>query len=199
MRRLKKIGWRGALAASFVLVAVATAVAAPHFGSKRTKPLASIAAPLSSRSLQARFAYLRMQHSNRCGMPASALKTMAASARLQGSCCFPMNDAAYVKQRHDIRRYADVSVIPQDPYDVSVRLAKRLTSYGRIKLTPAEQLTFNRAKPLSDTKGPCCCRCWRWTAFAGQAKYLIARLKYTAPQVADVWSVEEGCGGPSGS
>jgi hypothetical protein len=110
-----------------------------------------------------------------------------------------MNDAAYVKQRHDIRRYAAVNVVPQDPYDTSVGLAKQLTSYGSINLTPAQQHVYNRAKPLSETKGPCCCRCWRWTAFAGQAKYLITRHHYTARQIANVWSVEEGCGGPSAS
>jgi hypothetical protein len=110
-----------------------------------------------------------------------------------------MNYAAYVKQRTGIRRYARVAVIPHDPYDVSVSLAKRLISYGGIKLTLAEQRVYDRAKPLSKTKGPCCCPCWRWTAFAGQAKFLITRRDYTARQIADVWSVEEGCGGPSGS
>jgi len=110
-----------------------------------------------------------------------------------------MNYAAYVKQRHDSRRYAYVSAVPQDPYDISVGLAQRLISYQSIKLTPTEQRIYNRAKPLSTTKGPCCCRCWRWTAFGGQAKYLITRLSYTARQIGEVWSVEEGCGGPSGS
>ena len=183
-----------------LLVAVATAVAAPRLGATRTHArIASAPAPLSTAALQARFAYLRTQHTNQCGMPASALSAMAPSARLQGSCCFPMNYAAYVKQRHDIRRYADVSVVPQDPYDISAGLAQRLTSYGSINLTPTQQRVYGRAKPLSETKGPCCCPCWRWTAFAGQAKYLITRRHYTARQIANVWSVEEGCGGPSGS
>lgn len=154
---------------------------------------------MSSTSLRARFDYLGKQHSNRCGMPASALVAMRPGARLQGSCCFPMNYDAYVKQRHEIARYADVSVVPHDAYDVSAILAKRLISYQSIKLTSAQKRVYNRAKPLSTTKGPCCCRCWRWTAFGGQAKYLITRRHYSARQIADVWSVEEGCGGPSGS
>jgi len=78
-----------------------------------------------------------------------------------------------------------------------VSLAKRLIGYQRIHLTSDERRVYDRAVPLSDTKGPCCCPCWRWTAFGGQAKYLITRRRYTAQQIADVWSLEEGCGGPS--
>jgi len=73
----------------------------------------------------------------------------------------------------------------------------RLIGYQSIQLSSTEQQTYNRAKPLSTTKGPCCCPCWRWTAFGGQAKYLITRRHYSARQIADVWSFEEGCGGPS--
>ena len=196
MPLLKKLGWRGALAASLLLV-VGVAVAASQLGS--THADVRLSSARAKTTLQARFNYLSSQHTNRCGMPASALVAMAANARLQGSCCFPMNYAAYVKQRHEISRYADVSVVPRDPYDIPVSLANRLVSYESIKLTAAEQRIYNRAKPLSTTKGPCCCRCWRWTAFGGQAKYLITRLNYTARQIADVWSVEEGCGGPSES
>jgi hypothetical protein len=133
-------------------------------------------------------------------MPASALDTMAPWARLQGACCFPMDYRSYGNQVRELsRRYADIDVIPEDPYDIPVSLAKRLIGYQNIKLTPAQQRTYERAKPLSDTKGPCCCPCWRWTAFGGQAKYLITRRHYAAKQIADVWSVEEGCGGPSHS
>jgi hypothetical protein len=153
---------------------------------------------VSPPSLAARFADVSHAHSNRCGMPASALEAMAPGARLQGSCCFPMDYRSYVNQVHVLeRRYADVDVIPKDPYDISVKLAKRLIGYQTIKLTPEQQRIYNRAKPLSETKGPCCCRCWRWTAFGGQAKYLITRRRSSAKQIAEVWSLEEGCGGPS--
>lgn len=154
--------------------------------------------PLSSAALAARFAVLRNRHSNRCGMPASALDAMGTGARLQGACCFPMDLKSYVNQVRELnRRYKMVDVIPKDPYDISVRLAKRLIAYERIQLTLAQQRTYARAKPLSSTKGPCCCPCWRWTAFGGQAKYLISRRHYTAREIADIWSAEEGCGGPS--
>ena len=152
--------------------------------------------PSASASLVARFAVLRNAHSNRCGMPASALETMPPGARLQGACCFPMNYHSYVHQVHELnRRYATVDVIPKDPYDVPVSLAKRLLGYRSIELTPGQQRLYDSAKPLSATKGPCCCPCWRWDAFEGQAKYLITRRHYSAKQVADVWTVEEGCGG----
>ena len=172
------------IAGAVVLLAAAAGAAAiistrgdatPSRGNPATSP------PLAA-SLAARFAVLRNAHSNRCGMPASALDTMPPGARLQGACCFPMNYHSYVHQVGKLnRRYATVDVIPKDPYDVPVSLA--------------QQRLYNRAKPLSETKGPCCCPCWRWDAFEGQAKYLITRRHYSAKQVADVWTVEEGCGG----
>ncbi len=130
-------------------------------------------------------------------MPASALYRMPRGSRLQGACCFPMDYGSYVRQVRQLKRYVAVAVIPRDPYDISVSLARRLIGYQRIKLTHAQRLIYNRAVPLSETKGPCCCPCWRWTAFGGQAKYLITRLRYSSRQVATVWSLEEGCGGPS--
>jgi hypothetical protein len=109
-----------------------------------------------------------------------------------------MDYVSYVNQVRELHgRYADVDVIPKDPYDIPVSLAKRLIGYKGISLTPAQQRTYARAKPLSATKGPCCCPCWRWDAFEGQAKYLITRRHYSARQIAEVWSAEEGCGGPS--
>jgi hypothetical protein len=154
--------------------------------------------PLSTSSLRARFAVLSHKHSNRCGMPASALESMPPGADLQGSCCFPMDYQSYVNQVRVLsRRSKRVDLIPKDPYDIPVRLAKRLIGYQSIELTPAQQRTYDRAKPLSETKGPCCCPCWRWDAFEGQAKFLISRRHYSARQIAAVWSAEEGCGGPS--
>lgn len=128
-------------------------------------------------------------------MPASALDAMPPDARLKGACCFPMKYGAYTKQLHALKRYAGVDVIPRDPYDVPVTLAKRLIAYQSIVLTPQQKRTYQLAIPLSKTRGPCCCPCWRWTAFGGQAKYLIARRNYTTKQIAEVWGLEEGCGG----
>src|SRR2546427_11604344 len=115
-----------------------------------------------SNALSERFAVSSNAHTNRCTMPASALKAMPADSRLQGSCCSPMSYRSYVKQVRGLRRYAAVSAIPKDPYDVSVRLAERLIGYHNIILSPAENRRYNRAVKLSRTKGPCCCQCWRW-------------------------------------
>ena len=71
----------------------------------------------------------------------------------------------YTEQLSGLAQYASVKEIPQNPYDVSVRLAKRLTSYSdRIKLTPHQQSTYDQAVKLADEHGPCCSHCWRWTA-----------------------------------
>ena len=197
MWRLKRIGSRGGLVGLLLLIVAASAVAAPRLLRGHSQQQARTEAISSTDSDRVRFDFLRRQHSNRCGMPASALNAMAPDARLQGSCCFPMDFRSYVNQVRDLKRYAAVALIPKDPYDIPVSLGKRLTGYQSIKLTAKQQRIYNRAKPLSTTKGPCCCPCWRWTAFGGQAKYLISRRAYSAQQIAEVWSLEEGCGGPS--
>ena len=180
----------GGAAVAVVLLARGGGAAATH--------AAGPAAEARRPTLAERFAVLNHAHSNRCGMPASALNSMPAGNRLQGACCFPMDYRSYVNQVRELeRRYAAVGVVPKDPYDISVGLAKRLIGYQSIELTPAQRRTYERAKPLSATTGPCCCPCWRWTAFGGQAKYLITRRHYSAQQIAEVWTLEEGCGGPS--
>lgn len=181
--------------ALLLLAAAAGAVAIISTHDDAAPSGAASSSPVPS-SLTARFAVLRHAHSNRCGMPASALNAMPPGSRLQGACCFPMNYRSYVHQVSELNhRYATMDVIPKDPYDVPVRLAKRLLGYRDITLTPQQQRLYERAKPLSETKGPCCCPCWRWDAFEGQAKYLITRRHYSAKQIADVWTLEEGCGG----
>ena len=203
MRRLRKNALPLAAAlALLALAAVAASLALARGGNEKPQAHARATAQrqTASRDLVARFAVLSRAHSNRCGMPASALNAMPPGSRLQGSCCFPMDYRSYVNQVRELsRRYPSVDVVPKDPYDIPVSLAKRLISYQSITLTPEQQKTYKRAVPLSSTKGPCCCPCWRWTAFGGQAKYLIARRHYSAKQIAEVWSLEEGCGGPSHS
>src|SRR5713101_5230214 len=193
MRRLALVA-----AATLVIGGAVAAVVLTRGGDASTRHAPGVAAEATRPTLADRFAVLSHAHSNRCGMPASALDSMPPASRLQGACCFPMDYRSFVNQVRELnRRYATVEVIPKDPYDVPVSLAKRLIGYRSIDLTPGEQRLYNRAKPLSETKGPCCCPCWRWTAFGGQAKYLITRRHYSAQQIADVWSAEEGCGGPS--
>jgi len=184
--------WLVPLAGVLALTGIALGIALSR-GGDSTKVAAS-----GGSHLQDRFALLSERDSNQCSLAATNLDRLATHGRLQGSCCFPMDYRSYAHQVRELkRRYATVDVIPKDPYDIPVGLAKRLIGYGSIKLTPTQQRTYEGAKLLSETKGPCCCRCWRWTAFSGQAKYLIARRRFSARQIAEVWSLEEGCGGPS--
>ena len=107
-----------------------------------------------------------------------------------------MKFSHYVEQVRGLAKYATVRQIPQNPYDVSVGLAKQLTLYAAaINLTSQQQAAYGNAMKLADEHGPCCCHCWRWTAFEGQAKYLIARRGYSSHQIANVWDLEDGCGG----
>ena len=152
--------------------------------------------PVHAQTPKGGFAILSQRHSNKCGLRPGSLDSLATNGRLQGSCCSPMKFSHYTEQLSGLAQYASVKEIPQNPYDVSVRLAKRLTSYSdRIKLTPHQQTTYDQAVKLADEHGPCCCHCWRWTAFEGQAKYLITRRQFDANQIAYTWGLEDGCGG----
>jgi len=107
-----------------------------------------------------------------------------------------MDFRRYVRQIHALRAYAKVAEIPADPYDVPVSLARRLTTYASaIALAPSQHVAYDEAVTLSQAHGPCCCHCWRWTAFEGQAKFLLARRGYRAPRIAQIWNLENGCGG----
>jgi len=102
----------------------------------------------------------------------------------------------YQEQVEGLKKYANIPQIPDDPYDVPVSLAKQLFEYQKtIQLTPDRQAVYDEATKIAEEGGPCCCRCWRWNAFEGQAKYLITELHWSAQQVAELWDLEDGCGG----
>lgn len=102
----------------------------------------------------------------------------------------------YQEQIEGLKKYADIPQIPEDPYDVPVSLAKKLFDYqNTIQLTADQQSIYDQAMKLSEEGGPCCCRCWRWTAFEGQAKYLITEKNWDSQQIAELWDLEDGCGG----
>jgi hypothetical protein len=152
--------------------------------------------PVHAQTLRESFTILSQRHSNECGLRPESLDSIGAGGRLQGSCCTPMEFSHYVEQIRGLAKYTAVREIPRNPYDVSVGLAKRLTAYSEgIKLTSEQEFLYRRAMKLAREHGPCCCHCWRWTAFEGQAKYLIARRGYGSRQIAKVWDIENGCGG----
>jgi hypothetical protein len=143
-----------------------------------------------------RFAILSRQHTNKCSLAPESLETIGVQGRLQGSCCSNMNYAHYVEQIHGLSLYRRVPEIPVDPYDIPVSQAKRLIALDKkITLTSPQQTVYDNAKARAHEHGPCCCHCWRWAAFEGQAKFLIARRHYGTRQVATVWDLEDGCGG----
>jgi hypothetical protein len=147
-----------------------------------------------SSALQIRFAYLSQVHTNLCALP-TFIDSQQNGSYLQGSCCTFMNFTSYVEQVGGLRNYSNISQIPQDPYNISVSLAKALLSYQNTTLTGAQQETYNEAVNTSTEHGPCCCGCWRWYAFEGLAKYLIVNYNFNASQIANIWDLEDGCGG----
>jgi len=103
----------------------------------------------------------------------------------------------YQEQVEGLKKYTDIPQIPADPYDVPVSLAKQLFAYQKtIQLTSDQQAVYDEATKIAEEGGPCCCKCWRWNAFEGQAKYLITELNWSAREVAELWDLEDGCGGP---
>jgi len=188
------------LAAAVLVAAAGSAFALLH----DTRPVARRAAarptlpPLSTgpRVLEARFAVLSRRHSNQCALRPQSVASRTVHGRLQGACCTPMVYAHYVRQVRGLVAYRAMPQIPRDPYDIPAGQARQLLAYNRrITLTPEQQALYRQATKLADEHGPCCCHCWRWTTFEGQAKYLITRRAYRARQIATVWDLEDGCGG----
>ncbi|MDO8503965.1 MAG: hypothetical protein Q7S60_04750 [bacterium] len=143
-----------------------------------------------------KFEYLSAQTSNQCGAQPTTIESYADTERLQGSCCSAMDLHKYQEQVEGLKKYSRISQIPKDPYDIPASLAKELLGYrDNIQLDSGEQAVYDEAVALSDEGGPCCCRCWRWYTFEGLAKYLITEKGFTADQVAEVWDLEDGCGG----
>lgn len=176
------------------LVALGLALIAGGGGGAQPGPASSSAGNASA--LDERFAALSSAESNRCDLGAAELRQMRDKMRLRGSCCFPMDEARYEQQLRDLGRYRGSRIVPEDPYDIPVAMAKRLLAYRDIALDKREQAAYQRATELSELGGPCCCPCWRWQAFKGQASFLLARREWSARQVAKLWDAEEGCGGP---
>jgi hypothetical protein len=141
------------------------------------------------------FRYLANQNSNRCGLTPIRLQSYPLTQRLQGSCCDPMDLSTYEWQVKALRAYAAIPQIPRNPYDVPVSLARQLLGYGNsIRLSAPQQATYDKAMQMSREHGPCCCHCWRWSAFRGMSQFLITH-GWTAPRVALIIDDVEGCGG----
>jgi hypothetical protein len=177
-----------------IALAVAAAILIATSGGGGSSPDHAASPATSASTIDERFAALSSAGSNRCDLGAAELRGMPDHMRLRGSCCFPMDRARYEEQLRDLRGH-DRRIVPRDPYDVSVASAKRLLGYLAIALDRRELAAYDRATELSELGGPCCCPCWRWQAFKGQARFLLARRNYGAAEIARLWDSEEGCGG----
>lgn len=142
------------------------------------------------------FDYLSSSTSSYCGLVPQTVDGYSDDQNIQGACCGAMDLHRYQEQVDGLKKFSDISQIPEDPYNIPVPLAKELFEYQKtIVLSEDQQKTYDMAMEMSGEGGPCCCRCWRWTAFEGQAKYLITEHDFSAEQVAEVWDLEDGCGG----
>ncbi|MGH2848724.1 MAG: hypothetical protein ACRDL0_22440 [Thermoleophilaceae bacterium] len=107
-----------------------------------------------------------------------------------------MDEHAYVEQVRALRRYARIRQFPRDPYDIRVALAQRLLRHqATIRLSARERSVYKRGMEMSREKGPCCCRCWRWSAFAGLSMHLIATRGWQPRRLARLIEALDGCGG----
>ena len=152
--------------------------------------------PIAPTALAAKFEALSRSGNSSCSASfTKSIDKMPAGARLEGSCCSPMNFERYSEQVAGLKKFKDIPEIPPDPYDLDASLAQKLKSYYDLSLTPAEQQTYDYAMEHSQEKGPCCCKCWRWYVYGGLGKLLITKYHFTGPQITDVWNLSDGCGG----
>ena len=141
------------------------------------------------------FSYLTKQHSNNCTLLAAELVAFPSRMRLQGACCQKMDPepTQAAGWSSPVQRHPQ---IPANPYDVSALLARQLIRYhATIHLTSAEYAIYHRGMQLSPEHGPCCCHCWRWSAFQGLSDYLIADRGWTAKPLGHLIGLLDGCGG----
>ncbi|MBI2085581.1 MAG: hypothetical protein HYT71_03660 [Candidatus Aenigmarchaeota archaeon] len=157
--------------------------------------LAVINAGKTPNDMESKFAVLSAANTNLCAAP-GFIDYKNNNERIQGSCCSAMDFHRYVEQVEGLKKYSHIEKIPSDPYDIPVSLAKELLEYQKnIILTSEQQEIYDEAMKMSHEGGPCCCKCWRWDAFEGLAKHLITEYNFSAAQIAEIWDLEDGCGG----
>jgi hypothetical protein len=150
---------------------------------------------IDSQELNERFDYLSANANSNCSMEfMESIATMPAAARLQGSCCSPMNRHRYPEQVEALANFHAIEEIPPDPYDIAAGLAQKLMPYYDLLLNAEEQQIYQFSMDNSDERGPCC---WRWKLYGGLAKYLIREHQFSGGQLVEVWNLSNGCGGDS--
>ena len=95
-------------------------------------------------ALHSRFDSLSQRGNVECSVQfENSIATMPGDARLQGSCCAPMDETRYRQQIDGLKKYSDIAEVPPDPYDISAPLAH--------KLMGDYTLTFEKAGTVSVT------------------------------------------------
>src|SRR3989344_5726947 len=143
----------------FYLLAIPLVLAAFWLGTKFTPlgPESSIQEILAAGSVE-KFNFLSSQNSNQCGLQAVNLDSYPEEGSLKGSCCGAMDLHRYQEQVEGLNKFSNISVIPEDPYDIPVSLAKGLFEYQKdITLSEEQQKIYDEAMKLSHEGGPCCC------------------------------------------
>ncbi len=143
-----------------------------------------------------RFEFLSQNGNSSCSAEfLNSIASIPDTARLQGSCCGPMDLHRYREQITGLKAHAAIAEIPPDPYDIEAGLAKRLLPAYNIELEPEQQKAYDQAMSLSSEKGPCCCECWRWHVYGGLGKLLIRDRAFDGVKLARLWDLSGGCGG----
>jgi hypothetical protein len=149
-----------------------------------------------TQSLDERFDYLSAHGNSTCAASfTESIARMPVTARLQGSCCSPMDRHRYGEQVQAVVKYSAIPEIPPDPYDIAAGDAQKAMRYYDLALSQNEEKAYKYAMDHSDEKGPCCCQCWRWRVYGGLRKFLIREHRFTGEQLVDVWNLSSGCGG----
>lgn len=142
------------------------------------------------------FDFLSQNGNSNCSQEfLDSIPSMPDTARLQGSCCGPMDLHRYREQIAGLKAHASITDIPPDPYDIEAGLAKRLLAAYGTMLKPEQQKAYDKAMTLSSEKGPCCCQCWRWHVYGGLGKLLIRDHGFDGEKLARIWDLSDGCGG----
>src|SRR5262245_20039678 len=90
--------------------------------------------------LNQRFDYLSGNGNSNCSAEfMESIATMPSVARLQGSCCSPMDRHRYVEQIKALEKYSAIKEIPPDPYDIAAGVAQKVMPYYELALTPDEE------------------------------------------------------------
>ena len=92
-----------------------------------------------------RFEFLSTHGNSECSIAfMKSIATMPVTARLQGSCCSPMELNRYREQLGGLAKYSAIPEIPADPYDIPVGIAQKVTPYYDAVLDASEQASYQQ-------------------------------------------------------